>query len=253
MRLFPARVMRDFGPLGLALALSLSPVGAALADATAPPAIHHGAEQTGQDLLQSKDGWQYLIHGNSAPLLRGWTHPGLPAGWTVKDGVLSKGGPVDDLVSTRTYKDFDLELEWSIGKEGNSGIFYRATHQYDEVYWTGPEYQLLDDQNAPDGKNRITAAGSVYALYPAPTGVVHPYGHWNKARIVVRGNHVTYWMNGRRIMDYDLNSSEWKKRVAGSKFSAYPGYGRAPQGLIGIQGNHPGSVKIRDMRIKVLP
>jgi hypothetical protein len=219
--------------------------GAALA-AAGPQAAHQGAKRAG-------GGWHALILRNSAPELRGWLHPGLPAGWTIRDGVLSKSGEVDDLQSTRMYRDFDLELEWKIGKEGNSGIFYRATHQYDQIYWTGPEYQLLDDQNAPDGKNRVTAAGSVYAMYPAPAGVVHPYGQWNKARIRVRGNHVTYWMNGRRIIDYDLGSPEWKKRVAASKFSAYPGYGRAPEGFIGIQGNHPGSVAIRDMRIKVLP
>lgn len=253
MRLFPACVTRRFRALGLVLLPALLLGGAALAAADTPPAVHHGAEQKGQDLLLGHGGWQYFIKGDSAPLLRGWQHPGFPAGWTIHDGVLSKSGPVEDLVSTRPYKDFDLELEWNIGKEGNSGIFYRATHQYDEIYWTGPEYQLLDDQNAPDGKNRMTAAGSVYAMYPAPAGVVHPLGHWNKARIVVRGNHVTYWMNGRRIVDYDFGSPDWKKRVAASKFSAYPGYGRAPEGLIGIQGNHPGSVEIRNMRIKVLP
>ena len=253
MRLIPAQVTRRFWSLGLALGLALSLGGAALADTTTPPMVHKGSQQTGQDLQQGGSGWTNLIQRNSAPLLQGWKHPGLPAGWTIHNGVLSKGGPVDDLVTTRTYKDFDLELEWNIGKEGNSGIFYRATHQYDEVYWTGPEYQLLDDENAPDGKNRITAAGSVYAMYPAPAGVVHPYGHWNEARILVRGNHVTYWMNGRRIIDYDFGSPNWTKRVAASKFSAYPGYGRAPEGLIGIQGNHPGAVKIRNMRIKVLP
>jgi hypothetical protein len=231
--------MRILGPMGLALALVLSWGGTNVATAAAAGSGHHGA-------------WVNLIQHDSAPMLRGWTHPGLPAGWTVHDGVLSKGGPVDDLVSTRTYRDFDLELEWNIGQEGNSGIFYRATHQYDEVYWTGPEYQLLDDQNTDDGKQRLTAAGSVYAMYPAPAGIVHPYDHWNKARIVVRGSHVTYWMNGKRIVDYDLGSPDWKKRVAASKFSAYPGYGLAPAGLIGIQGNHPGAVKIRNMRIKVL-
>jgi 3-keto-disaccharide hydrolase len=242
MRLFPARATRGLRTLGAALALVLSLGVASVAAAANSAKDHQGA-------------WQYFIRGDSAPLLQGWQHPGrgLPAGWTVHDGVLSKGGPVDDLVSTRKYKDFELELEWNIGKEGNSGIFYRATHQYDQVYWTGPEYQLLDDQNAPDGKHRITAAGSVYGMYPSPAGVVHPYGHWNEARIVVRGNHVTYWMNGRRIVDYDLGSPEWKKRVAASKFSAYPGYGRAPEGLIGIQGNHPGAIKIRNMRIRVLP
>jgi hypothetical protein len=253
MRLFPARVMRGFRPLGLALVVALSLGGATLASAQSPPGVGRGTEQRGQGLLQGDGTWQNVIHDHSAPLLRGWQHPGLPAGWTIHHGVLSKSGPVDDLVTTRKYRDFDLELEWNIGKAGNSGIFYRATHQYDEVYWTGPEYQLLDDQNTDDGKQRITAAGSVYAVYPAPAGIVHPYGQWNRARIVVRGNHVTYWMNGQRIIDYVLGSPDWKKRVAASKFSAYPGYGLAPEGLIGIQGNHPGSVKIRDMRIKVLP
>lgn len=250
---FRARATRKLWPLALVLVSALSLGGAAVAAAAAPQRAHQGAEQRGQDLLRGNSGWHSLILRNSAPELRGWLHPGFPAGWTVHDGVLSKSGEVDDLQSIRPYRDFDLRLEWKIGKEGNSGIFYRATHQYDQIYWTGPEYQLLDDQNAPDGKNPLTAAGSVYAMYPAPAGVVHPYGQWNKARIVVRGNHVTYWMNGRRIVDYDLGSSEWKKRVAASKFSAYPGYGRAAEGLIGIQGNHPGSIAIRDMRIKVLP
>ncbi|HEY1890852.1 MAG TPA: DUF1080 domain-containing protein [Steroidobacteraceae bacterium] len=247
-----ARVTRTLGPLGLSLALALSLGAANRAAADNPPAAR-GAQEARQDLQRGDSAWQSLIGRTSAPLLRGWTHPGLPAGWTVHNGVLSKAGPVDDLVSTRMYKDFDLELEWNIGKEGNSGIFYRATHQYDEIYWTGPEYQLLDDQNAEDGKHRITAAGSVYAMYPSPAGFVHAYGQWNKARIVVRGSHVTYWMNGHRIVDYDFGSADWKKRVAGSKFSAYPGYGRAAEGLIGIQGNHPGGVKIRNMRIRVLP
>ena len=145
------------------------------------PAAHRGSEQSGQDLLQGRVGWQSLIQGNSAPLLRGWTHPGLPAGWTVNDGVLSKGGPVDDLVSTRTYKDFELELEWNIGKESNSGIFYRATHQYDEIYWTGPEYQLLDDaehrgRQEPDHGGRLRlchvsrTSGRRASLWPLEQG-----------------------------------------------------------------------------------
>ena len=245
MRLLPANVTRRFRPIGLAL--TLASLGTTGLVAAAPPAT------PGQDLLKGTGGWQYFLQDNSAPLLRGWQHPGLPAGWTIHDGVLAKSGPVEDLESTRPYKDFELKLEWKIGKEGNSGIFYRATHQYEEIYWTGPEYQLLDDQNAPDGKNRMTAAGSVYAMYPAPAGVVHPYGQWNKTRIVVRGDHVSYWLNGRRTVDYQLGSPEWKKRVAASKFSAYPGYGLAPVGLIGIQGNHPGAIAIRDMRIRVLP
>lgn len=253
MRKFGARAGRGSWLLELALALAVSWSGAALAATAAPQAAHPDLRKTGQDLLTSGGGWQSFIRGNSAPLLRGWKHAGLPAGWTVHNGVLSKDGHVDDLESTRKYKDFDLRLEWKVGKESNSGIFYRATHQYDEIYWTGPEYQLVDDTNTPDGKSRITAAGSVYAMYPSPAGVIHPYGHWNTARMVVQGHHVQYWANGRKIVDYSLGSPDWKKRVAASKFKDYPGYGLAPEGLIGIQGDHPGSVEIRDMRIKVLP
>jgi 3-keto-disaccharide hydrolase len=239
MRQFGARAARKLWPIGLSLAL--------------PLALNAGLAAAATHAKTPSGGWQYLVKGDSAPLLRGWQHPGLPAGWTVHNGVLSKTGPVEDLESTQTYKDFELELEWKIGKASNSGIFYRATHKYDHIYWTGPEYQLLDDANTPDGKSQLTAAGSVYAVYPAPAGVVHPYGRWNSARLIVRGHHVEYWMNGRKIVDYDLGSPDWKKRVAASKFSAYPGYGMAPEGVIGLQGDHPGSIEFRDMRIRVLP
>ena len=97
MRLFRAVMARGSWTLGLATALTLSLGGVDHASAASPAKGQHGA-------------WQYLIRGNSAPLLRGWQHPGLPAGWTVHDGVLSKGGPVDDLESTGPYKDFELEL-----------------------------------------------------------------------------------------------------------------------------------------------
>ena len=128
--------------------------------------------------------------------------PGLPPGWHVAGGVLSKDGPVDDLVTKQRFGDFELELEWKIGKGGNSGVFYRGTREYDHIYWSGPEYQLLDDANAEDGKNRLTAAGAAYALYGAPAGVVLPFDHWNKhaprrERQPCRA--LAQWARGRRI------------------------------------------------------
>jgi len=194
--------------------------------------------------------WRSLLQDNSAPDWRGWKEPGFPAGWHVAGGVLSKDGAVDDLVTKDTFGDFDLELEWKIGKGGNSGIFYRGTREYNHIYWSGPEYQLLDDENTEDGKSRLTAAGADYALYGAPAGVVLPYDHWNKARLVVRGTHVEHWMNGRKVVEYELKSADWKSRVAASKFAAYPNYGMAVAGLIGLQGDHPGSLEVRAIRIR---
>jgi hypothetical protein len=199
------------------------------------------------------DSWVSLVGSDSAPALRGWSEPGLPAGWHVDNGVLSKNGPVDDLVTTGTYANFELRFEWKIGKAGNSGIFYRATREYDHVYWSGPEYQLLDDAHAPDGANRKTAAGSAYALYGAPAGVVRPFGQWNTSRLIVAGHHVQHWLNGRKVVDYALDGEPWRKLVAASKFAEYPHYGLAPAGLIGIQGDHPGELEIRHLRIRELP
>ncbi len=197
--------------------------------------------------------WQALLEKSSASAWRGWKEPGLPAGWHVSGGVLSKNGEVDDLVTRANYANFELELEWKIGKAGNSGIFYRGTHEYDHIYWSAPEYQLLDDANAPDGRSRLTAAGSVYALYPTPAAIVHPYGHWNRARVVVRGTHVEHWLNGVKAAEYEIESADWKSRVAASKFAAYPHYGLAKSGLIGLQGDHPGELAIRRIRIRELP
>ena len=197
--------------------------------------------------------WRPLLQDHAAPDLRGWKTPGLPDGWRVRGSVLSKEGEVEDLVTSQNFDNFELELEWKIGKGGNSGIFYRATHDYDHVYWSGPEYQLLDDANAPDGKRRLTSAAAAYGLYGAPAGVVRPFDHWNKTRIVVNGTHVEHWLNGRKVVDYDLKSPDWKSKVTASKFSAYPNYGMAVTGMIGIQGDHNGALAIRHLRIRELP
>jgi hypothetical protein len=218
---------------------------AAVLTAAAAPATDSGAGPAAK--------WRMLFDGTSNDSFRGWRSEGMPAGWHVVDGTLAKEGSVDDLVTRERFGNFELELEWKIGKAGNSGIFYRGTREYDHIYWSAPEYQLLDDANAPDGRNRLTAAGAAYALYAAPAGVVKPFGEWNTARIVVAGAHVEHWMNGQLVVAYDLESPDWKAKVAASKFSQYPNYGVAKTGFIGIQGDHSGALALRRIRIRELP
>jgi 3-keto-disaccharide hydrolase len=200
-----------------------------------------------------KPEWHTLFDGKLLDTFRGWRSDGMPEGWHVVDGVLAKEGSVDDLVTREQFGNFELELDWKIGKAGNSGVFYRGTREYDHIYWSAPEYQLLDDANAPDGRRRLTAAAAAYGLYAPAAGVVKPFGEWNKTRIVIKGSHVEHWLNGRMVVAYDLGSPEWKAKVAASKFSQYPNYGLAKTGFIGIQGDHPGSLELRHIRIRELP
>ena len=208
---------------------------------------------TGKATNGRPSAWHSLLETSSAKHWRGWESADLPKGWTVKDGVISKDGEVDDLVTREEYANFEIQLEWKLGKAGNSGIFYRGTREYDHIYWSAPEYQLLDDANAPDGRSRLTAAAAAYALYAAPAGVVHAFDEWNRTRIVVNGAHVEHWLNGKKVVEYELWSPDWKEKVAASKFVKYPNYGLAKKGYIGIQGDHSGALALRHIRIRELP
>ncbi|HVZ78561.1 MAG TPA: DUF1080 domain-containing protein [Gemmatimonadaceae bacterium] len=184
--------------------------------------------------------------------LAGW-HPygkkGAPAGWRAEDGTLTKTGSVEDILTNGQYGNFELDLDWKISKGGNSGIFYHGTEEYDHIYWSAPEYQLLDDANAPDGHNRLTSAASDYALYPSAAGIVKPAGEWNSTRIIVNGAHVEHWLNGQKVVEYTLWSPDWQAKVKASKFAAWPHYGMAKAGFIGIQGDHDGTLSLRNIKV----
>jgi hypothetical protein len=195
--------------------------------------------------------WQSLFDGRTMDQWRGYRNEDISA-WHVADGIITKNTSTGDLVTRRQYANFELELDWRISTGGNAGIFYRGSEEYDHIYWSAPEYQLLDDANAPDGKNRLTSAGSDYALYPAPAGIVKPAGQWNTTRIIVNGNHVEHWLNGTKLLEYELGSADWAKRVAASKFNAWPDYGKGTIGYIGIQGDHDGELSLRNIRIREL-
>jgi hypothetical protein len=193
--------------------------------------------------------WRALFDGRSLDQWRGYRRDQVPAGWQVVDGALTRVARAGDLITRDVFADFELELEWMVAEGGNSGIMYRVTEEAGETYQTGPEMQVLDDARHPDGGSRLTAAGAVYGLYPAPVGAVKPAGEWNAARIVARGNHVEHWLNGVEVAAYELGSPDWKARVAGSKFRKWPGYGRAAVGHIALQ-DHGDRVGYRNIRIR---
>ncbi len=184
---------------------------------------------------------------------RGWKMDTMPAGWVVSDSMISKEGAVTDLTTRAQFANFELEFDWKIGPMGNAGVFYRVTDEYDKPYWSGPEYQLRDEAMDPKQENLTLASASAYGLYAPPGGGTKPLGEWNSARIVVNCTAVQHWLNGRQVVAYDLSSPEWAARVKAGKFGEYPNFGRAPRGFIAIQGDHNGSLGLRNMRIRALP
>ena len=215
-----------------------------------PSASSTASGATPLTVEQRAAGWRSLFDGTSTSAWRGYKEATLPAGWRIVDGVLTKTGSVNDIITKDQFGNFELALDWKLSPGGNAGVFYRGTEEYDHIYWSATEYQLLDDAGHPDGQSRLTAAGANYGLYPSPAGIVKPGGQWNSTLIVANGNNVQHWMNGQKLLEYDLGSPDWEAKVKASKFTEYPHYGRAPRGFIGIQGDHDGSLSIRNVRIR---
>ena len=238
--------MRRF--LGAGAAMAIMTLATACGGRSGGPMAGAGRS----DDVATSGAWRSLLDPQLSAW-RGYRESSTPAGWSVVDGVLVKRGEANDLVSRDEFGNFELAFDWRIEKGGNAGVFYRGTEEYDHIYWTGPEYQLLDDAGHPDGRNRMTSAGSAYALYAPPAGVVKPAGEWNSSRIVVQGSHVEHWLNGQKVVEYELGSADWLARVAKSKFHEWPHYGLAPRGHIGLQGDHPGTLEMRGLRIRELP
>ncbi|MGE0361251.1 MAG: DUF1080 domain-containing protein [Vicinamibacterales bacterium] len=196
-------------------------------------------------------GWQPLFDGKSLAGWRGYKTTAPPAGWQAVDGALTRTGPGGDLMTVDQFGDFELELEWKVGPAGNSGIMFRVATSAQRPWETGPEVQVLDNAKHADGKNPLTSAGSNYAVHAPVRDVTRPVGEWNAVRLVVRGAHVEHWMNGVKLLEYELWSPDWEARVKASKFGTMPGYGRSQRGHIVLQ-DHGDVVAFRNLRIRTL-
>jgi hypothetical protein len=200
-------------------------------------------------------GWTLLFDGVDTGHWRGYQRPGFPeSGWIVEDGALRvvAGGGGGDLITKAQYESFELRLEWKAAPRANSGIMYRVVEGNPAPWHSGPEMQILDDGGhglAPDDPH---SAGALYDLYRPATGkTTHPAGAWNEVRIVLRDGVLRQEQNGTVVAEADLSSDDWARRVAESKFNAYPGFGTAEVGHICLQ-DHGNDVWFRNIRIRDL-
>jgi type 1 glutamine amidotransferase len=199
-------------------------------------------------------GFRQLFDGRSTKGWRGFRRGDFPSqGWDLEGGTLhvKPGGGGGDIVTADEFSDFELRFQWKVTPGANSGVIYRAGEELDAPWQTGPEYQVLDDAAHPDGKDPRTSAASLYALYEPREKALQPVGGWNDARILVRAGHVEHWLNGKKVVECELGSDDWKARVAASKFAAMAQFGTLAKGRIALQ-DHGDEVWYRSIRIREL-
>jgi len=232
----------------LLIRLSLIVVAAGLARGaepaeTSPPNTLTAAEQAA--------GWRLLFDGRTSAGWRGFKKPAFPdKGWVVEDGVLKKVAGVrgGDLITTETFDDFELSWEWRIAAGGNNGVKYFITEARGSA--VGHEYQMIDDTRVKDPKG---STASFYDVLPPKPGKRPPrIGAWNLSRIKVQGNHVEHWLNGDRVLEYELGSPEVLAAVAKSKFKEVKGFGAKLRGHL-LLTDHNDEAWFRNLKLRELP
>lgn len=194
--------------------------------------------------------WQALFDGKTTHGWRGYRQMGFPAkGWVVEDGCLhllphSRAG---DIITIRKFNDFEFEWEWRIAPNGNNGIKYLVTE--DRPKAPGHEYQMIDDTTVSDPRQQTAAFYGVLAAQANKP--LKPPGEWNHSRVLVCGNHVEHWLNGVKVLAYELGSPEVKAAVAVSKFKNAPGFGEKITGHI-LLTYHYDETWFRNLRIREL-
>ncbi|HEY2434419.1 MAG TPA: DUF1080 domain-containing protein [Vicinamibacterales bacterium] len=215
-----------------------------------PTAATVAADQAG--------GWTPLFDGKDLKGWRGYNKPDASeTRWRVEDGLLTlpSNGAGDthgqrDLITDATYDQFDLRWEWKISLGGNSGVKYFVLEDRPDAI--GHEYQMIDDERHPDAKigpHRQTAA--FYDVFPAHDRPMKPAGEWNTSEVIVKGKHVTHFLNGKNVLEYDLDSPALMAQIEKSKFKGIERFGHPQNGHILVQ-DHGDQVWYRTIEIKRL-
>jgi hypothetical protein len=250
--------------LGLALASAVTTTpGVAQSPAGARPNELTTAERSA--------GWKLLFDGKTLNGWRGLGYDSVPtAHWTVEHGAIKKiasgnvakmpdGQPAKggDLMTVDTFGDFELAFAWKVTPGANSGVKYNVSEELSLAKSSnhaalGWEYQILDDSLSDDNKIPSHRAGALYEMI-APNGTkrLNPVGQWNESRLVFRGMHGEHWLNGARIVEFEMGTPEFVALFEKSKYRSIPGFAERRRGHIILQ-DHGDEVYFRDIKIRTL-
>jgi hypothetical protein len=244
----------------LRISLATAAVIAALAVSRTVPAAQSGETQVANSLTadEKSAGWVLLFDGRSLEGWRGYKKPDAASTrWKVEEGRLTvaagDGGDTRgalDLISKDTFDTFELTFDWRISQGGNSGVKYFVLEDRDAAI--GHEYQIIDDERHPDAKvgpkRQTSAFYDVLAAIKPPTS---PAEQVNQSRIVVRGTSVEHWLNGARVLQYQLSSPELQQAIDASKFKGIERFGKLHKGHILLQ-DHGDRVWYQNVKIRRL-
>ncbi|WP_026956523.1 3-keto-disaccharide hydrolase [Algoriphagus vanfongensis] len=210
---------------------------------------------------EKAEGWMLLFDGESLDGWRAFNADTLPANWIVEDGVMKGLGATggedfggDIVFGGMEFEEFEMEFTWKISPGGNSGVFYHVVEgpDYKAPYYTGPEYQVIDQLGFPQPLEDWQSLAADYAMYvPDFEGVVKEAGEWNTSKIVFSEEGASYWLNGKKTVEFVPYSEDWEAKRNSGKWEEFPDYKIAKKGLIALQ-DHGDPVWFKNIKIRTL-
>ena len=226
------------------------------------------AQQYGPNMLtatEQQQGWKLLFDGQTTSGWRRYGKPDVGSSWIIEDGAWKLNARKDengkwfvedrgDLMTEGEYENFELNLEWKISNCGNSGIMFSVVEsdEYGNAWQTGPEMQILDNTCHPDARYPTHRAADLYDMIECKYVTVKPAGDWNKVRLIKKDGKVEHWLNGFKVVEYEMYNEAWNTMIANSKFKGYSGFGQSPKGHIVLQDHGDAQVWFRDIKIREL-
>lgn len=201
---------------------------------------------------EQAQGWQLLFNGKDMSQWRNFKQADLSDKWQIEDGAMKlTAGGGGDILTKKQYQNFELLLDWKIAEVGNSGIFVLADETGNTIYAHAPEIQILDNERHSDNKLDTHRSGSLYDMIASPPSSHKKAGEWNTVKIRLQQGELTIWQNGVQTAKVTIDSPEWQKLLAASKFAKWEGFAKAKTGHIGLQ-DHGDQVWFKNIKIKEL-
>lgn len=201
---------------------------------------------------EQAQGWQLLFDGKDMSQWRNFKQADLSPKWQIEEGAITltaAGG--GDILTKKQYQNFELVLDWKIAEVGNSGVFVLVNETGNMIYSNAPEIQILDNERHSDNKLATHLSGSLYDMIASPVSSHKKAGEWNTLKIRLHHRELTIWQNGIQTAQVVIDSPEWQKLLAASKFAKWEGFAKAKAGHIGLQ-DHGDQVWFKNIKIKEL-
>jgi hypothetical protein len=203
---------------------------------------------------ERKQGWVLLFNGESTEGWRPFKNRQADS-WEVVNGELvNKTEGVTkraDLITNEQFENFELLFDWKLKPQGNSGLIYLVTEDNGATYESGPEYSLIDDEGYPEKLNDVQKSGANYDVHAPSVAAAKPVGEYNRSRIIVNNSRVEHWLNGKKVVEYEIGSPEWESKKNNSKWKDVKPYAKAKKGHLALQ-DHGGGVWFKNIKVRKL-